>query len=385
MRNLALLCLLAAAPHAALAAPPDPELDRAPLQELAAQKLAGLALGVVEDGKVTYLQGYGYEDAEAKVPVDPRATLFRWASISKTVTAAAALRAASRGRLDLDADVRGLAAGWAPPASYMVRDSSGAAALLPLPSTAAVTVRMLLAHTAGIPHYDNGARAVADPPEALTADRASNAGFAWALRYWAGEPLVSYPGREHHYSSFGYNLAGAALEKAAGRPFWELVHDDLSAPLGMATFQPDYQWRKIPRRAVGYAAVSSGTFVRDGDSDVNWKLPAGGFLSSAEDMAKWCAGLMGDAVLSEDLKRQAWASHPDAAGSDPEYGLGFMTGKLERRRWVGHSGSQQKTVTWLMLVPDERLCAVALTNSAYGNPRPVVEGVLRALLSRRRR
>lgn len=344
--------------------------------ELKRQRLAGLAAGVVSDGEIAFLGGWGWEDAEARVPVDPRRTLFRWASVSKTLAAAAALRAAERGVLDLDADVRRVCPDCLASSSY-----AAAGALAVLPSTATVTVRMLLAHSAGVPHYDNGIRPIPEPPAAVTASSSTNTGIAWALKYWNTEPLIGYPGRVYRYSSYGYNLAGAVLERAAGRPFWELVRDDLARPLGLETLRPDFIWEGLPRRAVGYTAVSaSGTWTRAEDVDASWKLPAGGFISTVEDMARWCGALMGERALSERLKGEAWRP-----AADPEYGLGFMLGRLRGRRWVGHSGGQEKVSAFLMLLPEERLCAVAATNSSHGKARPVVEGLLRAALKARAR
>src|SRR5690606_17080463 len=101
-----LLLVLIPFPAAAQAPPLGEVVDRAATVEVQRQKLVGLAVGVITDGKVSYLKGYGLADREADVPVDPKATLFRWASCSKSVTAIAALQLAERGLLDLDADVR---------------------------------------------------------------------------------------------------------------------------------------------------------------------------------------------------------------------------------------------------------------------------------------
>src|SRR5215210_7880319 len=87
-------------------APPADLIDRVAAAEVEKQHLVGAAVGVIKDGKLSMLKGYGFADREAKAPVDPRKTLFRWASCSKCVTAITALQLAEAGKLDLDADVR---------------------------------------------------------------------------------------------------------------------------------------------------------------------------------------------------------------------------------------------------------------------------------------
>src|SRR5688572_28433195 len=74
--------------------------------EIKEREIVGLAAVVIDDGKIAWTKGYGFADREKQVPVDPAVTQFRWASISKSVTAVAALQLAEKGLLDLDADVR---------------------------------------------------------------------------------------------------------------------------------------------------------------------------------------------------------------------------------------------------------------------------------------
>src|SRR5947209_6780099 len=74
--------------------------------EIKRQECVGLAVVVIDDGKIAWTKGYGFADREKQVPVDPVVTQFRWASTCKSVTAVAALQLAEKGLLDLDGDVR---------------------------------------------------------------------------------------------------------------------------------------------------------------------------------------------------------------------------------------------------------------------------------------
>ena len=80
-------------------------VDLAMRAEIAKQNIVGLAVGVIEGGRITYIKGYGFADREKRVPVT-RKTMFRWASISKSLTAVAAMQLWERDQLELDRDVR---------------------------------------------------------------------------------------------------------------------------------------------------------------------------------------------------------------------------------------------------------------------------------------
>ncbi len=102
---ITLVCLSLPLAPAAPAAPLAKRVDHAMLDEMARQELVGLAVGVIQDGQIKYLKGYGMADREQRVPVT-RQTMFRWASISKSITAVAAMQLWERGDLDLEREPR---------------------------------------------------------------------------------------------------------------------------------------------------------------------------------------------------------------------------------------------------------------------------------------
>src|SRR5262245_7703595 len=81
------------------------DVDEAVLGEMRKQHLVGVAVGLLHDGEIVYLKGYGLADREKRVPVDVE-TIFNWASNSKPLAAVAAMQLVEQGKLDLDADVR---------------------------------------------------------------------------------------------------------------------------------------------------------------------------------------------------------------------------------------------------------------------------------------
>lgn len=347
----------------------DREIDTAVHDEMTSQRIVGLGLAVVVDGKPVYARGYGYEDWDDKTPVDPAKTLFRWASVSKTVTGGLGAMLASRGELDLDAEVH---------------------AVYPRYDKPKVTLRHLLSHTSGAMHYDNGSVDPV-PPTSETCDPDVNTGVEWALAEWIDEPLLFTPGERFSYSTFGFNLAGVAIEKAIhdGRSYWELVRDEIAVPFGMTRFQPDYGWKDIAHRSEGYVRPdpSSEVVREDGDDDVSWKLPGGGFVSTTDDAGKYCAGLLDPALFPEGARDLAFSRSHTGDGAEIGYGLGWNVGKKR----LSHSGHQQKAESLLLIYPEERMCFAALSNTrdassdddgvALGRILDAVEEIVRARLA----
>lgn len=392
--GLAILCssALAQRPPEESDAPSLAGIDEVVREQMAEQGLIGLGVGAARGDKVLTLKGFGWQDREAGIPVRARRTMFRWASLSKSLTAIAAVKLAGAGVLDLDQPISAYLKDYRPPDHYVESCRSGSKPVgeatipcrdgffeIPIPeSRRTITTRLLLGHLAGIPHYGNG-KGSPVPPTALANDPNTNRGFAWALSYLYDKPLVAVPGDAMRYTTFGFDLAGEVLHKAAGKPFDELVADNVSGPLSLSTLQPDYEWKEIADRAVGYQRRGRGPVVdRQGSDDVSWKLPGGGFISTVEDLLGYCRGLSGDRFLSAGERRLLWTSQKTSDGHETSYGMGFYTRSREGRREISHSGAQQKTRTYLLLYPDESLCAVAMSNSTYADVDALAHAVAEA-------
>jgi len=315
--------------------------------QVEAQGLVGLAVGVVLDGEVAFTECFGWEDREAEVPVTDE-TRFRWASISKPVTAVVALQLARAGRLDLDADVR----------EYVPEFPS---------REHAITARQLLGHLGGVVHYTNG--------EVVRTERAYDvehpfADVVLALDLFKESPLVAAPGTRYAYTTHGYILLSAVVQRAGGASYLEQVRSRVCVPAGLESLRPDYQWESIPHRAVGYRRPL-GVVVRSSNTDVSWKLGGGGYLSTVGDLAGFAAALLGEELLTDEDKALAWASQR-VEGKPTGYGLGFRTRVVDGERVVEHSGAQEKTRTWMRLLPEHDLAVVVMTNSEWAQLRGLV-------------
>ena len=337
-----------AAPARAVADERHADVTAALRAEFERQGLVGLSVAVVEGDTITEFH-FGHADREGDVEAGPD-TLYRWASISKPVTAVRAMQLALDGQLDLDADVRTLVPEFPEK---------------PWP----VTSRQLMGHLGGVVHYRNG--------KVVRTEREYESDHPFedvilALDTFKESPLVAEPGTEYAYTTHGYILLGAVVQRAGEAPYWDQVEGAIAARLGMETFRPDYQWLEIANRAVGYRKLAGEVF-RSGDSDVSWKLPGGGYLSNVFDLALFAKGLMGDRLLPEDARRAMWRSMETRDGEETGYGMGFGVKLVGERLRVSHGGSQQKTRTLMQLFPDEGRAVVLMTNSEYAKVGPIAD------------
>lgn len=340
----ALLFLSAGASYAKWSPKRAEAVDAAVKAEMVRQNLVGAAVGVVEDGNVAYLQGYGWQDREARIPASVH-TMFRWASISKPVTAVAAMQLVEKKKLNLDADVR----------SYVPEFPD---------KGKTITVRELLDHQSGLPFYSKTQvvprEREYDTPHPFT-------DVVTAVDTFALSPLLFDPGTKYHYTTYGYILASAAVQRAGKEPFAKQVEERIAQPLGMTTFQPDYQWVAIPNRAIGYRK-HDGEIVRTTDTDVSWKLGGGGYISTIGDLARFAQGLLNGRLMKPATEAAMWTPQPLSSGEKTNYAIGFeVHTDADGHRTVSHAGAQEKVRSLMWLRPEEHRAIVVFSNCEYAN------------------
>lgn len=327
-----------------LAAKTIRNVEAAMRAEIQRQEAVGLAIGIVLDGEIAYLQCYGWADREAKTPVTCD-TMFRWASVSKLLTAIATMQLVEEEKLSLDDDVR----------QYVPEFPDHGQR---------ITVRHLLCHQSGIVHYHNG-------PVIRTERDYDNphpfANVVTALDTFKESPLVAHPGEKSSYSTHGYILLSAVVQRAGGAPFAQQVQQRIANPLGLRTLQPDYQWVDIPNRATGYRRVDD-EIVRSTDTDVSWKLAGGGFISTINDMALFAAAVARGRLLQPTTWRKMGISQRTDSGQPTANGLGFAVSSQNGLLKLSHSGAQEKVRTRLVTYPERGSGVVVMCNSEYANP-----------------
>jgi serine beta-lactamase-like protein LACTB, mitochondrial len=267
----------------------------------------GLSLTVAAGGKIVWSVSCGYADVKSRRPVTAR-TRFRIGSVSKTLTATVLADYAESGRVDLDAAVD----------RYVDFPSH----------SGAITLRRVAGHLAGIRHYESQAEAV---------NRRHFASVTATLALFAGDPLVAEPGSRFSYSSYGYDVIGAALERVSGSDFPSLVREAVLAPAHLR----ETTLATAPRaaRATFYELKDSGGVRVAPPIDLSDRLPAGGFLSTAEDLARFGIALTDGTLVGKETAAMMFRSQRTTAGEETGYGLGFEVHPSPFGLFVGHTGA----------------------------------------------
>jgi serine beta-lactamase-like protein LACTB, mitochondrial len=293
--------------------------------------IPGLSYAVVVDGKLRWSGGIGAADLENDVPATER-TVYRLASVSKTLTAVTAMSLFEDGKLDLDAAVQ----------RYVPSFPEKAWPLTP---------RELLGHLGGVRHYRDG--------EIESTRHYAN--VIDGLAIFAGDPLLFEPGTKFNYSSYGFNLLGAVLEGASGLPYPQVVHDRVLAKAAMSETRPDDVGAVIPHRAAGYVR-KNGAYQNSGLADTSYKLPSGGWVSTAPDMARFAVALFDDRLLRPDTRALMFTEQKTRSGSGTGYALGWGVWTHQGVRVAAHSGGQQRVSTLIYLEPERRFAVILLCN-----------------------
>jgi len=320
-----------------------PELDRLAADAMADWKVPGVALAVVQDGKVTLAMAYGQRDVEANLPVTT-ATQFLICSITKSFTATGMALLHNEGRLD-----------WTKP----VRDYIPEFRLSDAVATERVTVRDLLCHQSGLPRHDwvhfAGDRA---PAEMLGVMRylelSRDVRAAW------------------QYNNLCYNVAGLVIERLSGQSYEAFIRARLADRLGMTvSFTLD---------DLEASADAARPYMMHEDT----RLPAlrlpirtlagGGINTSVADLANWMRLHLGKgevdgerllpaALIGELHAPRVYNTSPGFAEfGEAHYGLGFQCNSYRGDRLVLHSGGWPGWGTLMTLVPDFGIGVAVLTN-----------------------
>lgn len=324
-------------------------IEQAAVAGITSSRIPALSVAVVSGDGPVWAKAWGFSDMENHVPATPR-TVFRLASISKTFTAVAAMSLVERGQLDLDAEVQ----------QYV----SFPRKKWP------ITTRQLLSHQSGIRHYKG-------------ADFNSTqhyGGVMEALAIFASDPLEHQPGTKYLYSSYGFNLAGAVVERVARKSFVEYVREAVLVPSGIETMRPDDVYAVIPFRARGYALLKDGTLQNCALADLSNKLPGGGYLATASDLVLFARAVNDGKLVSAKSLEAMWTPQRLSNGEATGYGLGWNIAEVDGVKVVQHSGGQQGANTHLLLVPSRRLAIAVMANLEGAGAPAIATAMLRALL-----
>jgi CubicO group peptidase (beta-lactamase class C family) len=126
--------------------------------------------------------------------------------------------------------------------------------------------------------------------------------------------------------------------------------------------------------------LESGVLVNADFLDSSYKVPGGGWLSSAEDMARFEVAMFNDRVVNDVTRDLMWASQKTSDGKETGYGLGWGTGNDLGVLDVGHGGGQQGTSTFIMMIPERRSGVVVLMNIDGADSSALATDLMKILL-----
>lgn len=353
LRSVAIaLSLMLPAFPASAERPSEAQLNTIVTRAMAEQRVPGVAVAVMEQGKIVFKKGYGLANLELQVPVTP-ASVFQSGSVGKMFTATAVMLLVKDGELRLDDSV----ARFFPEAPE---------------SWNAMTVRHLLSHTSGISEdlYSN-----------IDFHRDySDAELVQRIHAW---PLDFPPGTDFRYSNPGYILLGLLIEEVTGSFYGDFLQDRVFEPVGMTTARVNDIKAIVPNRAAGYELAQDGTLSRD-----SWVSPSlsvtadGSLLLTVLDLARWDAALYTEDLLPMTDLRLMWQGGPLRDGSfhPADYGFGWSTNSVRGHRVVAHSGGWQGFRTYLARYVDDGLSIAVLANLNAADPGGIAKSVAAAFI-----
>lgn len=313
------------------------DIDRLVTSFASAHHVPGLSIAVVDRGRVLLARGYGLADLENGVSATAD-TVYRIASLSKSITATAAMKLVEDGKLDLDAPIQKYCPDFPKK---------------PWP----ITARELLSHQSGIRDYR-------DLQESFNTRH--YASIKEALPQFAGDPLDFEPGTKMQYTSYGYIVLGCVMEGATGVSYDRYMRQAIFDPAGMAATRLDDVFAIVPHRARGYKLLENGTVQNAAFVDVSNKPPGSGINSTARDMGAFLASLYSARLVSKPTLVRMLTASTTSDGQATIYGLGWFVGgpisKHDGMREAGHGGDQQGYSSVLYLLPEREFGVVVLSN-----------------------
>jgi CubicO group peptidase (beta-lactamase class C family) len=341
-------CLICLTPATVLASPSqavDPDfaaIDKFIETEMGAQRIPGLALGIVKGDQIVYLKGHGIADPTGRA-VTPQ-TPFIIGSLSKSFTALAVMQLVEEGKIELDAPVQEYLP-W-----FRVADEK---------ASAQITVRYLLYQTSGL--STKTGRSFQGNGDT------SDSALEQAVRKLSAAELTEPVGAVHQYSTINYSVLGLIVQTVSGQSYESYVQEHIFDPLQMHhsfTSQVKAQPKDL---ATGYHYAFG--FPMAVDLPYNrGLLPAGYLISSVEDMTHYLIAQLNDgnyataALVSPDAI--AAMHHPAVPASAPQtsYGMGWFIGPINGIPALHHQGETFNFHANMILLPESQWGIVVLIN-----------------------
>jgi CubicO group peptidase (beta-lactamase class C family) len=329
----------------------SPQVDQYVDAEMHREKIPGLALAVLREGKIVKVQGYGLSNVELDVPVTPK-SIFQTGSVGKQFTATAVMMLVEEGKVGLDDKITK----YFPEAPAAWKD---------------ITVRNLLTHTSGIPDYDaeEGPKKTLDLRRDYTEDE--------LVSKFASMPLDFPPGSKWSYSNSGYVLLGVLIHRISGQFYGDMLEQRVFQPLHMDATHIISEENIVPHRSAGYRLVNGQL------KNQEWVAPKlnttadGALYTNVLDMAKWDGALTAGTLLSKASYAEMYTPVRLTSGNTYPYGFGWSFANINGHPVIEHDGAWQGFSTDIARFVDDKLTVIVLANldSSHANPWKIGQAV----------
>ena len=294
-------------------------------------KFNGAAL-VAQKGKVIYQKGFGFKDAEQKLPNDANA-IFQVGSLTKQITAAVVMQLQQEKKLSV---------------------SDKLSKFYPeIPNSEKITIENLLTHTSGIHNYT-------EDSAIMNGDLTKSFSKEQMVSRFAAYKSDFEPGQDWHYSNSAYSLLGYIIEKVENKPYEKVVRERIFSPLGMTQSGFDFTHLKSAAKTKGYFSLQPKP-VAAPILDSTLAYAAGAIYSTVGDFYKWERAVASGKLLRPESWRQVFTPYKN------KYGYGWGIDTLFGQQLMSHSGGIPGYTSFIMRFPQDDLAVIVFDNTMSVN------------------
>lgn len=324
------------------------KIDEFVQQYQSSEKMVGVSVGIVKNGELAYLKGFGFSDLEKQIEAT-ELSLYRLASVSKPITALMAMKLKEADKLDLKQDIR----------TYIPE--------YPDKNRGTITSAHLLSNQSGVIHYSgtaNGQYCTENynwrARDQYIAEHTDHYDPVAAMNTFKDQRTCFAPGEHYQYTTWGFCLMGAVIERASGGTYEQTLFEEIIEPLNLPFLQPELQvFRPYENEVKGYEFDNNDVVIPTPSNytdykDVSYKVPGGGLISSVVDLTMLIQGLINRELLDEELLQEWGKQRIPNDGENPYYGYGISSGSRNGAQLLFHNGSQAQTATMIYFSPETK-------------------------------
>jgi CubicO group peptidase (beta-lactamase class C family) len=324
------------------------EIDKLIAKQVKDQKITGLSVGIIVNGKIVMAKGYGLANVEHKIPASEH-TVYKIGSLSKQVLATAVMSLVQSGKIKLTDAV-----------TNYFKDAPA--------SWAGITIRHLLNHTSGLVR-----ESPAFQPMLLQHDTV-------LIKAAYKLPLVFPTGTRWQYCNLGYFMLADIIRQVSGKSFAQFMQEEIFSKYALSATQLNSTKMIVPQRADGYLLAGKDSLYNA--TDYIALRPSGAFLSTITDMLKWELMMQNGQFLSKENWQQMWTDTVRTGVDSPGivyYGYGWNVTDFKNRLLVNHGGSLPGFRSIYYRFPADKTAFIILTNSDHTNATVIAKAIAELL------